>query len=461
MGRGITRTTISQRAPRKGQRMSQADRRAYREATRQWYDSQIKGLEARIKNPRLSSEMSMTEINQLVANNRSFAASQGQRPNSGLAEIQVTANINMRNFGRTGVRHGQNYMTARRAVERGKWNEQIANLQNSNRRGLSPGQAQARLTRLRNAQAQGTTRYTAGRGKYRYSETVPGGVVNQRFAPKSGTTKRTTPKDIARREAANARTAKTFQQRQADPQITSAQRQVEVAIRRHDQVRRINKAREATMNTPQARRAREAAQSVDPTLRASQLNYQRQLRHSGRAEGWNLPAQGPTYQGRPIGRRPSTGYGTSFSGRGTGRRPGRPRQEGRRLLPPSRRSGRERFHNRLTGRARTREQIRSDQRYASQMRQVARSPMTRQERRHFGNRRPDPDTLYEYRQAQREIRRQAAFDAARSARARANAARRRSDRIYMDNLRREGFEIDVPLPETRRPGRRRRRRRSN
>lgn len=460
MGRGMTRTTIKQRAPRKGERMSQKDRRAYREATRQWYDSQIKGLEARIKNPRLSSEMSMSEIDQLVARNRSFAQSQGQRPNSSLAEMQVTANINMRNFGRTGVRQGQNYMTARRAVERGKWNEQIANLQNSNRRGLSPGQAQARLTRLRNAQAQGTTRYTAGRGQYRYSETVPGGVVNKRFAPKSGTTVRTTPKDIARRQAANARTTERINQRMSNPEITSAQRQVEAAIRRNDQVRQINRAREATMNTPQAQRARAAANSVDPQVRASQLNYQRQLRHSGRTEGFNLPAQGPTYRGRPIGRRPSTGYGTSFSGRGTGRRPGRPRQEGRRLLPPSRRSGRERLHNRVTGRQRTREDIRSDQRFASQMRQVSRSPMTRQERRHFNNRRPDPYDLYEYRQAQREIRRQAAFDAARSARSRASAARRRSDRIYMDNLRREGFEIDVPLPETRRPSRRRRRRRS-
>ena len=96
MGRGTARATISVRQPKKGARTSQADRAAYRQASREWYDNQIKGLQGRIERPRLSSRLTDAEIksfNDQVAYNASMRQPHPQQRTEKLVRRHQPTNL--------------------------------------------------------------------------------------------------------------------------------------------------------------------------------------------------------------------------------------------------------------------------------------------------------------------------------------------------------------------------------
>ena len=265
--------------------MSQADRAQYRKEAKDWYDTQIQTLDKRIEKPNMSSQLTEAQIlsfnNIIRSNNR---ADGGRR-----ATLQPGM----------GSSWTSQKMTAERAVQRAKWNEQIGNLKDSQRRGLSPARAQARLTRLQGRQNTGTTKYTSGKGKYGIKETVNGGVIDQRYRPESGKTQRTTQKEIDARaagtRAADARSRERFRQDSLRQRARDIQRQN--SMRDYTNRQRIKDA-----TPPSTSKGIQEARQRAVDAKAYELDSERSRRNMDRHFGRRGDAN------RPIGSDITSGF---------------------------------------------------------------------------------------------------------------------------------------------------------
>ena len=468
MGRGATRVTGVGAGPQKGKPMSQADRRAYKQAREQWYKSTDDAMVAQIKKPGISSKMTRAEIREI---NRSqvekLREAYGGRQNVPRGQAPSTV-LHPRGDHRWG---DPNRLKAARSVKRAQLHEQRANLASSNRRGLTPGQAQSRLSRLKAKQAEGYTSVKVGRGQYASDHRIKGGVQDSKFKPTSVRSTRTTGSQLRSKEKIGAQRRAEATARRSDYSSVTEGRQKalkdRMAVRNNKTMQRAEAAR-----TARQRRADSAPNSPEAVkTTARQMDSSRHDRHVAR-----------TYRGENVGRPIGASKGLSKSSQSTRRqlspaKPGRPRGDGRpspsKMTKADRQAISEYNKAVATGRrAPTKSESRdfiAIARTNARLRQKAlaatrKSPMTRAERKHFGNRRPSAERLMEYRAAQARAAREAReFRGSAEGRAlqRAESAKRRGQRRRRDNqftkrLREEGFTDNTPLPDSRAAKRKRR-----
>ena len=398
MGRGTSRATITARAPRRNQQMSQAARREYRRQTKDWYERQIAQRDRQFNRPNLRSELTVAE------------------------KTRYGLDPNQRAW------HSAEHMKARRAVLRGQIRERQANLRDSYRRGLSPGQAQARLTRLENRQGriQTTARWTQGTGRYRrsYVERVQGGVVNNRYRPTSMRTERQVagtnrPVETTRQRA--SRLAQNRRNQRAANRAMQARWRSEARQRARDARARGDIGwRAETARAAQARSISNATSRNTNRIQttARQMEAAREARTAA-ANGGRQFGRSRSYRERASDRR-SRERTVEYNRRQRAEQRSRRTAGGERPnTPPSRMSNRDRrwreanptgpYRNRSAGdRA-------ASARAAANRRATARGPMSARERRYFqtygyraadGSRqygRPPAAVLIRYRSIQRRL----------------------------------------------------------
>ena len=489
--------------------MSQAMRAEYRNQASKWYNDQLAGLERQFQRPGISRNMTRAEVTALNHRAADIAAGQGNRFRP--LDVNLT------------WQRSADMARAMRTVRRAQIRERQANLRDSRRRGLSPGQAQARLTRLQNRQAQGSTTVTwrergisrrtrmtsqqlskltpetrqglarAERGlraSPRKTETVQGGVVNQRYRPASARTvrnlERVNTRESQRATAREARRISRVSQRnsvQRSRREAAYQRTINANRARRDQASRI----EGSVNTPQRQAALERTNVNTITQQATALNARRlaRTRAGQRPIGRARPGDRAFQDGRFVEtasfrsqpRQNSTVRRIQAQTRRAERRQANTLNgEYRPPTPPSRMSSIDRRARQLASQMpsrfrafgnRTRADRQATARYRALTRQTARSRMSTRERNYFrtygyraadGSRkfgRPPAAILLRYRQTQRALNSQLHRTRVSTSwynrrGARRGAQKRALNQQTLQRFRDEGYRIVDPKEKERR-----------